>query len=124
MEFGEVQDGETAVDGLVQHDALVLELHGRQIIVVDLPAVAQRVSNPLGQRRIADGLLTLIANTFLICFPISFAFIDYRPGAAATIDFLSHSLGFFGGPAEPPPAAAAGLADWRISHTVTAMVGR
>jgi hypothetical protein len=27
----------------------------------------------------------LIANTFLICFPISFVFIDYRPEAAATL---------------------------------------
>ena len=27
----------------------------------------------------------LIVNTFIICFPLSCAFIDYRPGAAATL---------------------------------------
>jgi hypothetical protein len=27
----------------------------------------------------------LVANTFLMCLPISFVFIDYRPGAAATL---------------------------------------
>jgi hypothetical protein len=28
------------------------------------------------------------SNTFLICWPISCAFIDYRPGAAATVLYL------------------------------------
>jgi hypothetical protein len=47
-------------------------------------------------------------NTFLICWPISYAFIDYRPGASATIFLFQHRTQTFlcFSPLPTPPSCA------------------